>query len=355
MRWPDRRLLDLLNLEIPIIQAPMAGADSVALARCVSSTGALGSLACPLLDADDIREAARKLRHEIDRPFNLNFFCHAMEPPDAAAIAKWKQVLKPHYERLGLDIESVAESRLRLPFNEEICDVVEEVRPAVVSFHFGLPEANLVDRLKRLGIKILSTATSVREAKWLEARGCDAIIAQGVEAGGHRGMFLETDIGSQTGLFALLPQVRDAVSVPVIATGGIADARGVVAAFALGASGVQLGTAYLLCPEANVSPLFRSALERAAEKETALTNLFSGRPARGIVNRFLREVGPMSDAVPAFPYAATLVAPLRTASERAGSEDYLQMWAGQAVGLAKSIPAGEFTRKLAAEALSRLP
>jgi len=333
----------------------MAGSDSVALARSVSSTGALGSLACALLDAGDVREAAQKLRHEMDRPFNLNFFCHPMEPPDAAAIERWKQFLKPHYERFGLDIENVAESRLRLPFNEELCDVVEEVRPAVVSFHFGLPAANLLDRLKRQGIKILSTATSVREARWLESHGCDVIVVQGVEAGGHRGMFLETDIATQMGLFALLPQVRDAVSVPVIATGGIADARGVVAAFALGASGVQLGTAYLLCPEANVSPLYRRALAHAAERETALTNLFSGRPARGIVNRFLREVGPMSDAAPAFPYAATLVAPLRTASERAGSEDYLQMWAGQAAGLAKSMPADEFTRKLAAEVLSRLP
>jgi len=284
-------------------------------------------------------------------PFNLNFFCHTMPAPDTAAAQKWKRFLRPYYEDLGLDIESVAEPRLRLPFNDEMCAVVEEARPEIVSFHFGLPHPDLVERLKTQGIKILSSATSVREAKWLASRGCDAIIAQGLEAGGHRGMFLETNIATQLGLFALLPQVRDAVSVPVIAAGGIADARGIVAALALGASGVQLGTAYLFCPEAKVSPLYLRALEQATANGTALTNLFSGRPARGILNRYLQESGPMSDLAPAFPYAATLVAPLRAASERAGSPDFMQLWAGQAAGLGKSMPADQFTRKLAADAL----
>jgi nitronate monooxygenase len=352
--WPDRRLLDLLKLEIPIIQAPMAGSDSVALARGVSSTGALGSLACALLNPDDVREAMRKLRDEMRRPFNLNFFCHTMEGPDPVAAEKWKSFLRPHYERLGLDIENVAESRLRLPFDDEMCAVIEEIRPEVASFHFGLPDRRLVERLKACGTKILSSATTVREAKWLEAGGCDAIIAQGVEAGGHRGMFLETDINTQVGLFALLPQIKDAVSVPVIASGGIADARGIVAALALGASGVQLGTAYLFCPEAKVSPVYRRALREAADNGTALTNLFSGRAARGILNRYLDESGPMSDAPLAFPYAATLVAPLRAASERANLPDYMQMWAGQAAGLAKARPADQFTRKLAEDALSFL-
>jgi nitronate monooxygenase len=352
--WPDRRLLHLLKLEIPIIQAPMAGSDSVALARSVSSTGALGSLACALLSPDQVREAARAIRHEMTRPFNLNFFCHTMETPDSAAVQKWKSFLRPHYERLGLDIESVAESRLRLPFDEDLCAVVEEVGPEVVSFHFGLPNPELVERLKRRGIKILSSATSVREAKWLESHGCDAIIAQGFEAGGHRAMFLETNIATQLGLFTLLPQVRDAVSIPVIAAGGIADARGVAAALALGASGVQLGTAYLFCPEANVSPLYRRALERAGDSGTVVTNLFSGRPARGILNRYLQESGPISDAAPGFPYAATLVAPLRAASERAGSPDYMQLWSGQAAALGKSMPADQFTRNLAADVLGEL-
>jgi len=352
--WPDRRLLDLLKLEIPIIQAPMAGSDSVALARNVSSTGALGSLACALLSPDDVRKAVGALRSGMSRPVNLNFFCHNMERPDAAAIEKWERFLRPHYERLGLDIESVGDSRLRLPFDDEMCTVVEEVRPEIVSFHFGLPDPHLVDRLKTLGIKIFSSATSVREAKWLEARGCDAIIVQGVEAGGHRGMFLEKDVATQVALFALLPQVKDTVSLPLIAAGGIADARGIVAAFTLGASGVQLGTAYLFCPEATVSPLYRRALEQASDYGTAVTNLYSGRPARGIMNRFLREAGPMSEAALPFPYAATLVAPLRAASEKAGLLDYMQLWAGEAAGLAVSMPADQFTRKLAADVLRGL-
>jgi nitronate monooxygenase len=351
--WPDRRLLDLLKLEIPIIQAPMAGSDSVALARSVSSTGALGSLACALLAPDGVREAARAIRHEMDRPFNLNFFCHTMEAPGAAGEERWKNFLRSHYERLGLDIESVPESRLRLPFDEEMCEVLEEVRPEVVSFHFGLPRLDLVDRIKKRGIKVLSSATSVAEAKWLEARGCDAIIAQGFEAGGHRAMFLETKVASQVGLFALLPQVADAVSIPVIAAGGIADARGIVAAFALGASGVQIGTAYLSCPEANVSPMYRRALAQVGDTGTAITNLFSGRPARGILNRYLLEAGPMAGEALAFPYAARLVAPLRATSERAGSLDYMQLWAGQAAALAAAMPADEFTRKLAEDALDR--
>ena len=352
--WHDRRLLDLLNLEIPIIQAPMAGSDSIALARSVSSTGGLGSLACALLCPDQVREAVRQLRHETTRPFNLNFFCHTMEAPDPVSIERWKKFLTPHYQRLGLDSENVPESRLRLPFDDEMCGVVEEVRPEIVSFHFGLPKSDLVERLKKRDIRILSSATSVKEARWLESHGCDAIIAQGVEAGGHRGMFLETNVATQLALFALLPQVKDAVCVPIIAAGGIADARGIVAALALGASGVQLGTAYLLCPEANVSPLYRRALKQVAENETVLTNLFSGRPARGILNRFLRESGPMSDTAPAFPYAATLVAPLRAASERAGLLDYMQLWAGQAAQLAESMPADQLTRKLAQDALKHL-
>lgn len=351
--WPNRRLLDLLKLEIPIIQAPMAGSDSVALARSVSSTGALGSLACALLTPDGVREAARAIRVGMSRPFNFNFFCHTMELPDNAAKERWKSLLRPHYERFGLDIEAVPESRLRLPFNEEMCEVLEEVNPAVVSFHFGLPTPDLMDRLKKRDIAVLSSATSVEEARWLEDRGCDAVIVQGFEAGGHRAMFLETNVTTQVGLFALLPQVADAVSIPVVAAGGIADARGVVAAFALGASGVQMGTAYLFCPEANVSPVYRRALEQVAETGTTVTNLFSGRPARGILNRYVTEAGPLSEAALAFPYAATLVAPLRAASEKTGSLDYMQLWAGQAAGLVTAMPADQFTRKLAVDALSR--
>lgn len=350
--WPNRCLLDLLGLEIPIIQAPMAGSDSVALARSVASTGALGSLACALMTPARVRESIHALLQGMDRPFNLNFFCHTMEQPDQFEIENWKNFLKPHYDRLGLDVESVAEGILRRPFDEEMCAIIEEVKPEIVSFHFGLPAPDLMARIKACGTKVLSSATSVREARWLEEHGCDAIIAQGSEAGGHRAMFLETEITTQVGLFALLPQVVDAVSVPVIAAGGIADARGIVAAFALGASGVQMGTAYLLCPEANVSPLYRQALQQSNDTATVVTNLFSGRHARGILNQYLSESGPMSEAALAFPYAASLVAPLRTASEKNGSFDYMQLWSGQAASLAKAMPADELTRKLATQALS---
>ncbi len=352
--WPNRMLLDLLQIEVPIIQAPMAGSDSVALARSVCSAGALGSLACALLSAREIRDAAREIRQHVSRPFNLNFFCHTMQPPDAVAQENWRKFLRPHYERLALDIDAVPEARLRLPFDDEVCEAVEEVLPKAVSFHFGLPAPRLIDRLKTRGIRVLASATSVREAVWLEDHGCDAIIAQGFEAGGHRALFLETSVASQVGLFALLPQVADAVSVPVIAAGGIADARGIVAAFALGASGVQIGTAYLFCPEARVSPLYRRALEHATDTGTAITNLFTGRPARGLVNRYLNEAGPFCETALPFPYAATLVAPLRVASEDAGSLDYMQLWAGQAAGLASALPAEELTRKLASEALDLL-
>ena len=347
-------MLDLLKIDMPIIQAPMAGADSIALASSVSSTGALGSLACALLSAEETRESARLLQQHHGRPFNLNFFCHSMRTPDSVAVEQWKSFLQSHYERLGLDIETVSVSRLRLPFDESTCEVLEEVKPAVVSFHFGLPATRLVERLKKCKIKILASATSVREAKWLEDHGCDAVIAQGLEAGGHRAMFLETNLATQVGLFALLPQVVDGVSIPVIAAGSIADGRGIAAALALGAAGVQMGTAYLFCPEARISALYRQALARAGDTATVVTNLFTGRPARGVLNKYLTEAGVVSPEALAFPHAASLLGPLRAASEETGSIDYMQLWAGQATRLCKAMPADELTRSLAADVLSRL-
>lgn len=348
--WRNSRLLDLLGIELPIIQAPMAGSDTPAMAAEVSRAGGLGSLAGALLSQQKLSDGVQAIRAITSQPFNLNFFCHTMTPEiDRAQQERWKQALRPHYERLGLDIENVAPAPLRMPFDAAVCEAVEALRPVVVSFHFGLPEPALIQRLKARRIRILASATSVTEARWLEERGCDGIIAQGSEAGGHRSMFLERDVATQTGLMSLLPQVVGAVSVPVIAAGGIADGRGIAAALALGASAAQLGTAYLFCPEANVSPLYRKALAEAPDNATAITNVFSGRPARGIVNRFVRDIGPMSQAAPDFPHAATLVAPLRTASEKAGSTDYMQMWAGQSVRLGRPMPAFELTRKLAEE------
>lgn len=268
-------------------------------------------------------------------------------------MAAWRQALAPYYAEFGLDPDEVPSSD-RKSFDAARAALVEELKPEVVSFHFGLPEAALVERVKAAGARILSTATTVAEARWLAERGCDAIIAQGVEAGGHRGLFLTDDINTQVGTMALVPQVVDAVPVPVIAAGGIADGRGIVAALALGASAVQIGTAYLFSPEAKVTERHRRALREEATDNTVLTNVFTGRPARGILNRVMRELGPMSDKAPEFPLAGGALAPLRAATEPNGSGDFMSLWSGQAASLAKEMPAGEMTRKLWADAQALL-
>ena len=310
--WQDRRFLDLVGIEIPIVQAPMAGSVSSEMVVAVSEAGGLGSLPCAMLNAEQIRTELGIIRQRTARPINVNFFCHAPPQRDARREAAWKERLAPYYAELGIDPDAQPSGSARAPFDDAMCDAVLEFRPEVVSFHFGLPDQRLLRRVKESGAKVLSSATSVAEARALEAQGCDAIIAQGYEAGGHRGMFLTDDIASQAGTMALVPQVVDAVGVPVIAAGGIADGRGIVAALALGASAVQIGTAYLFCPEAKVGAAHRAALKSANESATVLTNVFTGRPARGIVNRIVREVGPMSQDAPAFPLAATGVGPLRS-------------------------------------------
>ncbi|MDB5986361.1 MAG: 2-nitropropane dioxygenase [Nevskia sp.] len=352
--WPDMRIQDLLGIELPIIQAPMAGANGTAMAIAVAQAGGLGSLPCAMLSVEQLRQQFASIRRATPKPINLNFFCHRAPTVDAAREAQWQQQLAPYYRELGIDADAPIASASRAPFDQRYCELVEELKPEVVSFHFGMPDAVLLDRVRASGAKVLSSATTVAEARWLEARGCDAVIAQGAEAGGHRGMFLSTDVATQIGTFALLPQIVDAVRVPVIASGGIADARGIVAAFALGAAAVQIGTAYLLTPEATISPVHRAALLQAQDDQTALTNLFSGRPARGIVNRLMREQGPISDKVPDFPLAGGALAPLRAKAEPAGSGDFMSLWSGQAARLAVAMPAGELTRKLAAEALAQL-
>ena len=352
--WQDRRFLDLVGIEIPIVQAPMAGSVSSEMVVAVSEAGGLGSLPCAMLNAEQIRTELGIIRQRTARPINVNFFCHAPPQRDARREAAWKERLAPYYAELGIDPDAQPSGSVRAPFDDAMCDAVLEFRPEVVSFHFGLPDQRLLRRVKESGAKVLSSATSVAEARALEAQGCDAIIAQGYEAGGHRGMFLTDDIASQAGTMALVPQVVDAVGVPVIAAGGIGDGRGIVAALALGAAAVQIGTAYLFCPEAKVGAAHRAALKGANESATVLTNVFTGRPARGIVNRIVREVGPMSQDAPAFPLAATGVGPLRSKDEAAGSGDFTPLWSGQAAALGRELPAGELTRTLASEASERL-
>lgn len=341
-------LRQVLDINLPIIQAPMAGVQGSALAAAVSNAGGLGSLPCATLSLDAMRRELETLRAQTDKPTNLNFFCHTPTPPDAEREANWRAALAPYYQELGIDQASIPDGTGRMPFNAEVAAIVREYRPAVVSFHFGLPSAELLAEVKASGAKVLSSATTLAEALWLEAHGADAIIAQGLEAGGHRGMFLSDDTTTQIGTFALLPQIVRAVRLPVIAAGGIADAKGVAAAMTLGAAGVQLGTAYLLCPEAKTSPVHRAALKSDAANHTALTNLFSGRPARAIMNRIMREMGPLSSLPSAFPQAVAAVLPLRAKAEAQGSDDFTSLWCGQNRGC-KEIPAGELTRELAAE------
>ena len=354
-QWPDRRILDLLGIELPILQAPMAGATGSAMAIAVCAAGGLGALPCAMLTAAQIAEEIEAFRAACPgRPLNLNFFCHQPPLHDAERDARWKQALKPYYSEVGADFEAPTPASNRAPFDEQSCQLVERLHPEVVSFHFGLPAPQLLQRVKATGAKVLSSATTVAEAVWLERHGCDAIIAMGYEAGGHRGMFLSEDITSQIGTFALVPQIADAVKVPVIAAGGIGDHRGLVAALALGASAVQIGTAYLVCPEAKVSAAHRHALDTAPASETALTNLFTGRPARGIINRVMRELGPMSELAPRFPLAGGALMPLRAITDPQGNSDFSNLWSGQALRLGRHLPAGELTRDIADKALQQV-
>jgi nitronate monooxygenase len=352
--WPDRRLLDLFKTEFPIVLAPMAGVMDADLVIAAAQGGALGSLPCAMIPVEKAREQVNIIRQRVSAPVNLNFFCHTPVDADAKREAGWRARLAPYHRELGLDPSAPVNAANRAPFDEAMCRLVEELKPEVVSFHFGLPEQALLRRVKAAGCIVMSSATIVREAIWLEANGADVIIAQGAEAGGHRGMFLTEDIATQPGLFALLPQVVDAVRAPVIAAGGIADGRGIAAAFALGAAGVQIGTAYLRCPESKAIAPAKAALAAAHDDSTVITNVMTGRPARGVINLVMREVGPLSPDAPAFPHSATALAPLKLAAEKLGRVDFTNLWAGQAVRLGRDMPAAELTRALAAAALARL-
>lgn len=339
-RWRDTRYLDALGLSSPILQAPMAGSNGAALAIAVSSAGGLGSIPAGMLNADQVRQGINDIRAQTDAPFAVNFFCHQTPTSDAAINAQWLQRLAPYYQEFGLNNALPEIVATRFPFDETLYELMVELHPAVVSFHYGLPNPQFVEALKAAGCFIQSTATTVEEARWLEQHGAQAIIAQGAEAGGHRGVFLHTEtnnqVHSQIGTLALVPQVVDAVSVPVIATGGIADARGIAASLLLGASAVQLGTRYLFCEQATISAGYRAALEQSSAQDTRVTNVLSGRPARGLHNRLIDELGPISNHAPAFPLATSASAPLRKAAEASGDMGFSPMWSGQAMTVGRN-------------------
>lgn len=365
-----------LGTAYPLIQAPMAGVQGSALAIAVSRAGGLGSLPCAMLSPSQIKAEIETIRAATHQAFNLNFFCHTPPPPDVATPereAAWRKLLAPYYAEYAIDAASIPASSGRAPFSSSLCDAIAPFKPPVVSFHFGLPAPELIARIKAWGGKVLSSATTVAEAEWLEAHGADAIIAQGIEAGGHRGMFLRanehgahqglsntfpddwrSELSTQQGTFTLASQILASVSVPVIAAGGIASPQAVQAAFALGASAVQIGTAFLACNEATTSPLHRAALASSAanpeQHHTELTTLFTGRPARGITNRLMRELGSIHSAAPAFPTSTAAIAPLRAAAEKAGLADFSPLWSGQNASGCRAVPAAELMQDLMAGA-----
>lgn len=335
----------LFGIELPLIQAPMAGAQDAALAIAVSNAGGLGSLPCAMLTPEQLRAELEIIRAATDKPVNLNFFAHTPPTVDPQREQQWREQLQPYYREYGIDPDTISAAPGRAPFNREMAAVIEEYRPSVVSFHFGLPCPDLLERVRSCGCKVISSATTVAEAVWLEQQGVDAVIAQGVEAGGHRGFFLNRDLNSQAGTMALVPQMIDAIGVPVIAAGGIADQRGIQGALAMGAAGVQLGTVFLLCDESRISEIHRRAL-RQPTPPTALTNIFSGGTARGIVNRVMAELGPVVSQAPEFPLATASIAPLRAAAERQGLGDFSPLWSGQNRSGCRAVPAAELIAEL---------
>jgi len=346
--WKNNRLCTLLGIRYPLIQAPMAGSSTPELAIAASRSGAMGSIAAAMLNPEQLRDHCRHVRDNSNGQYNVNFFAHAAPTLDPAKDAAMQDLLDPAYK--ALELPDVPAASIPFPsFDQHQLALMLSEKPTVVSFHFGLPDKKSVQALKHAGIKILCSATCVAEARDLDANGVDAIIAQGFEAGGHRGTFSKPYEKGEIGTMALVPQVVDAVRVPVIAAGGIADGRGIAAALALGADGVQIGTAFLRCPESATNSTYRAALTNAGDAQTRITHAFSGRPARGIENRYIAEMAGKEDLLPDFPIPNSLTGPMRAASGKANSPDYMSLWSGQAGPLSRDLPAGELVETLIRE------
>lgn len=336
------------GLALPVIQAPMAGAQDHRMALAAASAGGLGSIPAAMMTPDVLRREIESFRAQSSAPLNVNFFCHTPPHADPAREAAWRTGLASYYAEFGIDATNIPDGPGRAPFDDAAIDAIEDLRPEVVSFHFGLPSTALMERVKRWSPMVISSATTLAEALWLADRGVDAIIAQGAEAGGHRGIFLDRDLNTQIGTFALVPQIAACVKVPVIAAGGIVDARGVAGARGLGAAAVQCGTAFLLSPEALTTPVHRAVFKESPQRPTALTHLFTGRPARSFMNRLMRDFGPMGGAPPEFPLAIGALAPIRKVAEALGSPEFSPLWSGQNPSNCREEPAADIVRMLAA-------
>ena len=347
--WAKTRFTDLVGLDYPIIQAPMASFATAELAIAVSNSGGLGSLGCSRDTPQSLEALASEVRAGTNRPFNLNFFAHREPAPSAARCDQVARFLAPHYHEQGIEPVSAPVQSPIAPFGDEVLAALLRIQPAVVSFHFGLPQEAAVRALRDAGCLIVSSATTVTEAKALVANGVDAVVAQGWEAGGHRGAFSAEAEDVGVGTLALVPQIVDAVPVPVIAAGGIGDARGVAAAFMLGASAVQMGTAFLSCPEARVTDVHRRAIAGARDDDTCLSRGFSGRPARVKANHYTRLMAEYESELPDYPLMYPFSAPLVQRSAERGEEDWNCLFYGQAASLNRALPAAQLMNLLIQE------
>ena len=353
--WPRNELNDLLGIKHPIIQAPMAGSTNPELVGAVSNAGGLGSHGCARMSTKELIDTVEKTRAITQLPFNLNFFAHSEpgETPDEDA--RMESIVADSYQSRGIDGPEANHQPMYYIFDDDYLSVLLEIKPAVVSFHFGSPSTSMLSALRDAGCVSLCSATTVAEARFLADRGIDAVIAQGWEAGGHRGGFHTTYEDFGIGTLALVPQIVDAVEVPVIAAGGIADARGIAAAFMLGASGVQLGSAFLSCPESSISDSYRTEIRNAQDEDTRLSRAFSGRPCRTRNNAYVEKMAQHRIRFPDFPRMYKYSVPLMHSSAANNDSDFSFILYGQAAALNCELPASELVEKLATEALELLP
>ena len=344
MRLTGTRLTERLGIRTGIIQAPMAGASNPDLVAAVSNAGGLGSLGAAPMPPEALERAVHAIRQQTDAPFNINLFHHSLEQFDGSLQPGPAQqaLLRKYHDELSLD-DIPSTGTVSGPFSEQL-DVLIAAKVPIISLHFGI-EADDVERIHSAGLKVLCTATTVQEAWMLDGMGVDVIIAQGAEAGGHRGTFIDYDKDSLVGTMALVPRVAESVSVPVVAAGGIMDGRGIVAALALGAEGAQMGTAFLGCAETGLPEAWHNKLRESEGNDTTVTSAVSGKPARGIRNRYINENEALGEPLLPYPQQYSLSGKLRKAAAQADNPDFLAMWSGQGVGMIQRGGAGQLIQR----------